>query len=73
MQAKRRELYQSSNGDFWYLCREATGSVYVEHEPNVPSGGQPSRVEVGAFLGHGAAGPEHRALIELIGLLVDVA
>jgi hypothetical protein len=73
MQTKRRDLYQSSNGDAWYLCREPSGRVYVEHEPNLPSGGQPSRVDVGAFLGRGAAGPEHQALIDLIGSLVDAA
>ena len=70
---KRREFYRSSNGDAWYLCRDAEGSVKVEHEPNLPSGGKDSRVSVGAFLARGVAGPEHQALLDLIGRLADEA
>lgn len=47
--------------------------MFVEHEPNEPSGGQLSRLSVGAFLARGAAGPEHQALNHLIGTLVDGA
>ena len=42
------------------------------HEANPASGGQTSRVEIGAFLKPGAEGPEHQALLRLIGSLVDV-
>ena len=73
MLEKRRELYRSSNGDAWYLCRDTSGRVFVEHEPNLPSGGMPSRIDLGAFLARGAAGPEHQCLIALIGSLVDEA
>jgi hypothetical protein len=73
MADKRREIYRSANGDAWFLLRDASGRVYVEHEPNEPSGGQPTRLSVGAFLGRGAAGPEHQALNHLIGTLVDHA
>jgi hypothetical protein len=66
----RREFYRSSNGDAWFLCREASGRVYVEHEPNRASGGRVSTVEVGAFLG-GSQGAEHQALIHLIGTMVE--
>jgi hypothetical protein len=32
-----RELYSSSNGDRWLLCRDRdTDRVFVRHEPNVP-------------------------------------
>ena len=73
MADKRRELYRSANGDAWFLLRDPSGRVYVEHEPNESSGGQPSRLSVGAFLARGAAGPEHQALNHLIGELVDDA
>jgi hypothetical protein len=73
MTDKRRELYRSANGDAWFLVRDASGRVYVDHEPNEPSGGQSSRLSVGAFLARGAAGPEHQALTHLIGALVDDA
>ena len=63
MADKRREIYRSSNGDAWFLMRDASGRVFVEHEPNEPSGGQLSRLTVGAFLARGAAGPSTRRLI----------
>ena len=66
----RRELYASANGDSWYLCREGSGRVFVEHEPNLPSGGKSSRIELSAFLQR-PQGPEHQALLRLIGTLVD--
>jgi hypothetical protein len=68
---KRRELYRSANGDAWFLVRDASGRVYVEHNPNEPSGGQSSRLSIGAFLARGASGPEHQALNHLIGALAD--
>jgi len=71
MQDKRREIYRSSNGDGWFLVRDASGRVFVEHQPNEPSGGKPTQLTVGAFLARGATGPEHQALSHLIGTLVD--
>jgi hypothetical protein len=35
------------------------------------SGGKVSSIELGDFLGAGKAGPEHQALIRLIGSLVE--
>lgn len=67
----RRELYRSSNGDAWFLARDAEERVFVIHEPNAPSGGRASQIELGAFLREGANGPEHQALRRLIGTLVD--
>jgi hypothetical protein len=71
MTYQSRELYRSGpNGDRWSLVREpASGRVFVEHEPNISSGGQTSRIA--DFLAHGGHGPEHQALLRLIGALVE--
>ena len=67
-----REIYESENGDRWFLARDPRSDrVFVRHEPNPPSGGHPSDIELGAFLAKGAAGPEHQELIRLIGTLID--
>jgi hypothetical protein len=67
----RTELYRSPNGDCWYLARDpASGHGFVIHEPNVPSGGRPSRIEITDFLRGNANGPEHQALLRLIGRVV---
>ena len=71
--ATRRKLYTSSSGDSWYLCRSRDGSLFVSHEPNAPSGGRPSRVDLSTFLAEGNEGPEHQALRQLIGDLVEPA
>jgi hypothetical protein len=69
--SKQRELYQSENGDRWFLCRDDDGRVFVLHQANVSSGGATTKIEVGDFLGRGKMGPEHQALSRLIGGLVD--
>jgi hypothetical protein len=67
-----RVLYESANGDVWRLVRDPqSGVAKVEHEPNASSGGHTSLIEVGRFLRAGANGPEHQALLQLIGTLVD--
>jgi hypothetical protein len=69
---EKRELYASPNGDRWYLARYAeSGRVFVQHVPNVPSGGRPSNIELADFLGQGGNAPEHQALVRLIGSLVE--
>ena len=36
-----RQLYRSPNGDSWFLARDPeTGSAFVRHQANAPSGGQ---------------------------------
>lgn len=67
------ELYRSGpNGDAWFLMRETESErVFIEHKPNISSGGQTSHIEIGDFLAHGGHGPEHRALLRLIGTLVE--
>jgi hypothetical protein len=70
---ERRELYRSPNGDSWFLGREPTsGLAFVIHQPNAPSGGRVSHIELAAFLRPDAVGPEQQALLRLIGTLVDV-
>jgi hypothetical protein len=44
----------------------ATGTAFVRHHANAPSGGQVSDIELGAFLS-GPRNPEHEALLRLIG------
>ena len=67
---KVRKIYTSSNGDRWYLIRDASGHVFVRHEANVESGGHVAHMEVAVFLGSGQ-GPEHQELLRLIGTLVE--
>jgi hypothetical protein len=61
------QLYRSPNGDTWFLARDpTTGSAFVRHQANTPSGGQVTDIELDAFLS-GARNPEHEALLRLIG------
>ena len=63
MTYQSRQLYRSApNGDEWSLMREVeSGRVFIEHKPNISSGGQTSHIEIGDFLMHGGHGPEHQA------------
>ena len=65
--AETRQLYRSPNGDTWFLARDpATGTAFVRHQANAPSGGNVTDIELGAFLG-GSRNPEHEALLRLVG------
>ena len=67
-----RELYASANGDRGSLIRDlGSGRVFVRHEPNAASGGRTAEFEIGEFLTRGHHGPEHQALLRLIGTLVE--
>jgi hypothetical protein len=70
---KARQLYQSSNGDRWYLVRDASGAVFIRHEANAASGANVAHIEIEDFLSAGGHGPEHQELVRLIGTLVDEA
>jgi hypothetical protein len=57
--AETRPLYRSPNGDSWCLARDpATGTAFVRHQANAPSGGHVTDLELGAFLS-GPRNPEH--------------
>ena len=72
MPLERRELYNSPNGDRWFLSRDpATGNVFIRHEANIPSGGQVTDIDIGVFLSGPGKNPEHQALLHLIGTLVE--
>jgi hypothetical protein len=68
----QRKIYQSENGDSWWLCFEETGRVCVLHEANASSGGKASKLEIADFLSEGKAGPEHQAFIRMLGELAKV-
>ncbi len=71
MPPMRTLIHDGSNDDRWYLCHgDDPADVYVYHEPNGPSGGRPSRIEIAAFLTSANESPEHRALLCMIGSLV---
>ena len=66
---QRRELYRSApNGDQWSLVREpASGRVFIEHAPNVSSGGRTTHIEIEDFLAHGGMAPSIRPYCGLSG------
>jgi hypothetical protein len=70
--AKARILYTSSSGDRWSLVKDATDDrPAVRHDPNPASGGHASLIDIGVFLTRDARGPEHQALLRLIGTLLE--
>ena len=72
MSLKAREFCKNLNGDRWFLLYESdSGEVLVNHRPNAASGCHPSLIPVGEFLFRTAYYPEHRALLRLIGALVE--
>ena len=48
-----------------------TGKLFVRHKANLPSGGQVSDIDIGVFLSRDREHPEHQALLQLIGTLVE--
>ena len=50
---KVRTLYNSPEGDTWYLIRESSGDVFVRHESNITSGGRVAHLAIGEFLSSG--------------------
>ena len=71
MPVQTRNLYSSPNGDRWLLCRDTEiERVFVRHEPNAPSGGYQSDLDIGTFLMRAPLNPEHQALLRLIATLV---
>jgi hypothetical protein len=71
MSQYHRKIYQSENGDSWWLCR-AGAAAFVLHEANAPSGGAITRIEIDQFLARGGNPPEKQALLAMIGQLASV-
>jgi hypothetical protein len=68
MASETTVFYRSSNGDRWLLvCEAPSGRTFVRHEPNPPSGGLATNLEIDEFLAHDGQGPQHQALRRLIG------
>lgn len=67
---KARKLYDSPNGDRWYLIRDESGDIFVRHEGNAESGGHVAHMELVEFLRSGK-GPEQQELVRLIGTLTE--
>jgi hypothetical protein len=67
---KARKLYDSPNGDTWYLIRDPSGEAFVRHEANIASGGQVEHVGIAEFLSTGL-GPEQQELLRLIATLIE--
>ena len=67
---KVRKLYESPNGDRWYLIRDTSGATFVRHEANAASGGNVAHIEISVFLSSGN-GPEQQELLQLIGTLTE--
>ena len=67
---KARKVYESANGDPWYLIRDPSGTLFIHHEANAASGGHVDHEDIVAFLSRGD-GPEQQELLRLIGTLVE--
>jgi hypothetical protein len=66
-----RALYTSSNGENWTLQRNRNGHVVVTLQRNGATGGQQTEIDLGTFLAEANQGPQHQALRQLIGKLIE--
>jgi hypothetical protein len=57
MPVGQREIYQSENGDRWFLSRDDDGRAFILHKANLSSGGKVSVIELSDFLSGGKAKP----------------
>ena len=65
-----RKLHSGPEREEWFLARDAASDrVFIRYQPPDPA--EPADFEVGEFLIRGVYGPEHQALLRLIGTLVD--
>ena len=72
MSEASRPFHAATDGEAWLLVRDAAADkVFVRHVPPAASGAQPRECGLGAFLSQPVEGDEHRALLRLIGQLVD--
>jgi hypothetical protein len=66
---RQRKIFGSGKGDSWWLYRDDCGSVFVLQEDY---SGQITKWEIASFLSHPHPGPEHQALVDLIGKLTEL-
>jgi hypothetical protein len=66
---ERRELYSSANGDTWFFASSRLARCLSCTSRICRRGARPQK-SASEFLARGAIGPEHRALVDLIGTLV---
>ena len=71
MSERRREFASNSKGDRWYLSLDGSDTPLVVHVANRLSGGAVTKLHVRSFLDDKVGSPEYRALLRLIGSLVD--
>jgi hypothetical protein len=71
MSIQTRTLYTSAGGDAWVLRRNRSGDVVVAHQPDRASADKSSEIDLGSFLAKANQGPEHQALRQLIGELIE--
>jgi hypothetical protein len=66
-----RQLYRSASGDRWSLAHEpGSATPFILHEPNLPSGGRTTRLEIATFLARGED-PEQQELFRLMQTLIE--
>lgn len=71
MSLQLRLLYDSSNGDRWYIWRdEADRRLFIRHEPNRASGGRPVHFSLREFLAQ-QQGPQHEAFLTILSRLLE--
>jgi hypothetical protein len=63
-----QQLYQSANGDRWWLLTDTgSGRKFVRHQANQAAGGHVTETDIDDFLNIGGSGPEFAALRSLLG------
>jgi hypothetical protein len=62
---RARALYESPNGDRWFIAHGGDGRVFIRHEPNEPSGGEPANFGILEFMAQ-QQGPQHEAFLSLV-------
>ena len=61
----KRDLYNKSKcGSLVLCCDRDTNRVSIRDEPNAPSGGQVSDLDIGTFLRGGPHNPQQQALFQ---------
>jgi hypothetical protein len=72
MSKSGRLVYESSNGDRWFLAGDGpSGGPVVWHVPNAASGGKSSFVALDAFLARDEGSPQRHAMMQLIAKIVE--